>query len=133
MDIRDTYRGEKNLFKYIKYYIKSIKWKKQRIRRGYSDYDISDTDRYILYIISDMLKDFKESNFISLPITYENEKEWKNKLTEVNKAWDEFVNLSYNYCMPDDTTKWNEYKNEFEKKKRKAFYELQEVILDLWE
>lgn len=46
----------------LKLPFKKIKWAYQRVKRGYSDWDLGDMDYWFLETIPKMLKDFKEKN-----------------------------------------------------------------------
>ena len=58
-----------------------MKWARQRVRRGYSDYDVGDIDVWFDSIVPDMLLDFK-NNIIGYPmrLQYEYYEEHKNEI-----------------------------------------------------
>ena len=70
--------GNMKLFRKIYY---NIKYFIQRGRRGYSDFDLMDMDTYLLDLITNMLKDFKNKKD-GFPSNLD-EESWDNVLKEI--------------------------------------------------
>lgn len=53
----------------VKLFFRQIKWAWQRVHRGYSDFDVSETDVWFNLVVPDMLRDFAETTeSIPLPV-----------------------------------------------------------------
>ena len=43
----------------IKYFFKALKWSRQRVKKGYCDWDVMDIDTWFAELMPRMLRDFK--------------------------------------------------------------------------
>lgn len=58
------------------------KWARERVRKGYCDWDLGDTDTYLTHLMANMLNDFA-SNISSLPPMFETEEAWAAYLRSI--------------------------------------------------
>lgn len=102
----------KNWYKNIRWFFKSFKYAHQRIRRGYSDYDLWDIGDYLTGLAAQSLEDFMHM-VQSYPINYEQYNlsedsdegwgRWKDEISACSARF--FLSLEcledFNYHIPD--------------------------------
>lgn len=117
----------------IKVFLKRIKWKRQRIKYGYSSYDLTDIKDYITSLVVEMTKELSDK-FISYPPRY-TEEEWKDKLIGISKDWEKY--RDYNGLNNDSKyitrNKFEEVISTHNENKERAFKVLMKNFDDLWD
>jgi len=111
----------------LKLPFKKIKWAYQRVKRGYSDYDLGDMDIWFLETIPKMLQDFKDKNN-AMPTSmfeeyldahkdqddYLDDEAEKMVMDKWNKTLDRMI-YCFNEANEDKCSKRNEYDYKTEK------------------
>lgn len=87
--------------KNIKLFFRKIKWCRQRIRKGYSDYDVIDIDVWFYKTVPNMLSDFRKWNTIGYPAGLNSEWYEEHK-EELGVSFDEFISVNPNSDLKDD-------------------------------
>ena len=102
----------KHPVKNIKLFFKIIKWSVQRVKRGYSDYDVGDIDLWFMLTIPDMLFDFEKS-IIGFPGILE-QKYYEEHKEEIRLSYEDYMsrkpspagNALYERMENDCRQKW---------------------------
>jgi len=111
----------------LKLPFKKIKWAYQRVKKGYSDWDLGDMDIWFLETIPKMLKDFKDKNN-AIPTSmfeeyldahkdqddYLDDEAEKTAIAQWNKTLDRMI-YCFNEANEDKCSKRNEYDYKTEK------------------
>ena len=134
-----TNKGFRGFLENIKYFPKSCKWAMQRMKWGFSDYDIMDMDAYLEELIPDMISRFMEKRLpdefpyyeplwedaqVSIEEYYslqtDTSVEGKQRLKQINKEivrkWEEILaRIIFCFREQDERrcTKQNEYSNDY--------------------
>lgn len=104
----------------IKILPKIIKWKIQRMNRGYSDCDVFGFDYYLSEIILGGLKQLRKRT-CGFPGNLSNINEWYSILDEMIFAWEVNYNILDKDWLYTDSTKYNTANNIDMRKRWKKF------------
>ena len=98
------YKPIKNIYNWwdnIRWFFRSFKLAAQRIKRGYSDYDLADFGDYLTRMAACGLEDFKNKT-VGYPGTL-TEEEWSHMLENASANF--FLSIDeltdFNYCKPE--------------------------------
>ena len=132
-------KGFRGFLENIKYFPKSCKWAMQRMKWGFSDYDIMDMDAYLEELIPDMISRFidkqtpgqypvnesliekagisiKEYEDLQSDMSEEGETERKEMAEKFGQIWEEtLARIIFCFREQDERrcTKQNEYSNDY--------------------
>lgn len=122
-----------NLFEIAEHFEKDrvATWKRQRIERGFSDYDAYDVDTFLIQLIPAMLRHLADHTH-GHPIEYEH-KEWQEWLRETAEYFERAHDISHNrinYCYTKEQRE--QLNNEYTKYLNEGFMRLAENFNHLW-
>jgi hypothetical protein len=111
--------------------INEIKWKIQRMKRGYSDSDAWNMCDYLLDIIPPMLEQFKDGD--SYPAILDSAEEWNTKLDEMIEGFEAGKRYSeLDYDTASDR-RWQKQIDDDLAKFRKGMRVFTEYFFALWD
>jgi hypothetical protein len=123
--------------KNLKYFVKNIKFAKQRITRGYADCDVWDFDKYLYSVIKGGLSTLSDIA-VGYPSKYEDFESWKSDLLRVASLIDDVdmdskIDEYFDVYGGIDKKKYYEAYTKSELNKTELFQWLREHIDNLWD
>ncbi|MBQ4122281.1 hypothetical protein IJD44_00930 [bacterium] len=118
----------------FKYFLRQLKWAKQRITRGFSDFDTFNLDQFYIQLFIDSLTYFKE-NLHGAPIKYFDEQaenptwKWEKYLNEMI----EHFRLANEDLYQYDLKEWDERNDLQQEHLNKGLEMLQKEFNSLWD
>lgn len=113
------------------------KWKRQRISRGFSDYDWWNLDYFYLNLLVSSLRHYAKNTMgysDALVPTYEG---YRARILRLADMFEELANWEENHNPPEDLNNivdwYKENSKQLYSKTKEAFAELAEVFWSLWD
>lgn len=106
------------------------KWKKQRIIRGFSDYDWWDLDSFITNLLANSLEHYANNTIGWDDTAAASSKEYKERILNLAKKFQEMAEWDDNH---EDIKDYQENWKNLQALTKEAFSELAEVFWGLWD
>ena len=112
------------------------KWKRQRINRGFSDWDWWDLDQFYLNLFVSSLRHYATHTIGHSPAIAPTYEEYQARILRLADMFEEMANWDETHNPPDDNSSFEWYKEDREALyalTKKAFAEMAEVFWSLWD
>ncbi len=133
----------------IKMIAKNVKWRRQRVKYGFCDYDVYDFDLYLTSLIPNMLNNLYEHTNGWNPFDFDTFEDWQNALKNVIMEFDKtnsghsvnynkyadlcdsehFKNADHNALYAEESAK---IMNRIDKNRAEAFSSLNKIFKNLY-